>query len=937
MIARWDDWTLDVPARRLDGPGGSVHVEPQVFDVLAHLVEHRDRVVSKEELLDEVWGDQFVSESALTTRIKSVRRALGDDGRTQKYVRNVHGRGYQFVGEVGSVATTGPTGDGSHDELALSIAVDDEFPFVGRADEIERIAEALAAPRAARVLIGGEPGVGKSRLAIEVLARATGRGAAVCAGRCEETVTFALQPIRDAVAELASSRSVEFRSWATGIEGELVALVPALVGQLDAPPREVDGYSALEVLITLVERAGRDGETLLLIDDLQWSDEPTRAFVSRVGRRLRDLPIGVLCTFRTTGTDLPQEVHRWLSEHGRTSLRIDLAGLDPTAATELVTTVLGDDGTGVSEDLVEQTGGNGLFLTERLRDLQLGGDGDGDGSSVNQLIASRLARLPDRVQDLVRAGAVLGTEFSFETATAGADLDPLAALAAIDQAVAAELLHETESPSRFRFSHRLVPEAVRATMTRPATALVHHRCAAALTAAGADDVEVAHHLLGAVPLVPVDEAVERSRSAATACVERKQFDRAIRLLEQVLDAGVQTRTRAEVLLQIGWAMVAAGRTRAAVPRFEEAAELGRRNGWDDVLVDAALGHYGRSPYRNLLDTSTLDLLAEADAALGDEPSLAKARVLAKTAVFSQFTTPLAKCDEMTRRAIEMVPDAAPLDRMELLESRAIVFSCPAGVDELESLDAELDALRAEHDVYFADAAAPETRLMMVGDGDGLRRVAKMPEARMRLQPIAEWRDLTLGGTLAAFAGDLDDARQRYADAGAIGEQFWGDSAHVLHALGHVFVGSLGGGWEPACELLDTLLLFDVNQQLICNAAWAHLAAGNETQGRELAEQIRIESFRWHREHIVGGNALIAAAEVALLLDDDRLAEAAEEHLTPFADLMLGLPWSPAAAAADPLSRLVGRRGDDAAATAFAGRAAVVYRNLEAPALAARQA
>jgi pimeloyl-ACP methyl ester carboxylesterase/DNA-binding winged helix-turn-helix (wHTH) protein len=77
-----------------------VDVEPQVFDVLAQLIEHRDRVVTKEELLDAVWGDRFVSESALTTRIKQARHAVGDDGQAQRVIKTVHGRGYRFVAPV---------------------------------------------------------------------------------------------------------------------------------------------------------------------------------------------------------------------------------------------------------------------------------------------------------------------------------------------------------------------------------------------------------------------------------------------------------------------------------------------------------------------------------------------------------------------------------------------------------------------------------------------------------------------------------------------------------------------------------------------------------------------------------------------------------------------------------------------------------------------
>jgi len=71
-----------------------------VFDVLAHLIAHRDRVVTKDELLDAVWGDRFVSESALTTRIKQVRQAVGDDGQAQRVIKTLHGRGYRFVAPI---------------------------------------------------------------------------------------------------------------------------------------------------------------------------------------------------------------------------------------------------------------------------------------------------------------------------------------------------------------------------------------------------------------------------------------------------------------------------------------------------------------------------------------------------------------------------------------------------------------------------------------------------------------------------------------------------------------------------------------------------------------------------------------------------------------------------------------------------------------------
>ncbi len=78
----------------------SIAVEPQVFDLLAYLIAHRDRVVDKRELLDEVWGTRFVTESALTSRVKAARRAVGDSGQEQWAIRTTHGRGYRFVADV---------------------------------------------------------------------------------------------------------------------------------------------------------------------------------------------------------------------------------------------------------------------------------------------------------------------------------------------------------------------------------------------------------------------------------------------------------------------------------------------------------------------------------------------------------------------------------------------------------------------------------------------------------------------------------------------------------------------------------------------------------------------------------------------------------------------------------------------------------------------
>jgi DNA-binding winged helix-turn-helix (wHTH) protein/pimeloyl-ACP methyl ester carboxylesterase len=108
MLYRFGEFELDLSAFELRVGDVAVPMEPQAFDVLAYLVSNRDRVVSKQELMDQVWGDRFVTEAAVTSRIKQARRAIGDDGDAQRLIRTLHGRGYRFVASVTSVASDAP-------------------------------------------------------------------------------------------------------------------------------------------------------------------------------------------------------------------------------------------------------------------------------------------------------------------------------------------------------------------------------------------------------------------------------------------------------------------------------------------------------------------------------------------------------------------------------------------------------------------------------------------------------------------------------------------------------------------------------------------------------------------------------------------------------------------------------------------------------------
>src|SRR5439155_3571878 len=108
MTLSFGDYKIDVERRELRRARTSVHVEPQVFDLLVYLLQNCDRVVSKDDLIASVWGGRIVSDSTLTSRINAARKALGDSGEDQKLIRTIARKGFRFVGTVRAQSNAEP-------------------------------------------------------------------------------------------------------------------------------------------------------------------------------------------------------------------------------------------------------------------------------------------------------------------------------------------------------------------------------------------------------------------------------------------------------------------------------------------------------------------------------------------------------------------------------------------------------------------------------------------------------------------------------------------------------------------------------------------------------------------------------------------------------------------------------------------------------------
>jgi len=107
VIYRFSDYVLDLDRRTLDRDEVALHIEPQVFDLLVLLVQAKGRTVTKDEIITQIWDGRAISDDAITSRIKSARKAIGDDGRAQRFIRTLPKIGYRFDGQVEAITPVG--------------------------------------------------------------------------------------------------------------------------------------------------------------------------------------------------------------------------------------------------------------------------------------------------------------------------------------------------------------------------------------------------------------------------------------------------------------------------------------------------------------------------------------------------------------------------------------------------------------------------------------------------------------------------------------------------------------------------------------------------------------------------------------------------------------------------------------------------------------
>jgi DNA-binding CsgD family transcriptional regulator/tetratricopeptide (TPR) repeat protein len=529
------------------------------------------------------------------------------------------------------------------------------FPFIGRSAELERLRTLMpsAAGEGRRVvLIGGEPGSGKSRLVREFAGEAASEGALVLYGACNAEVRTPYGPFVEALDQLArATEPDELRAALGAGGGELTRLLPDLGARVgDLPPAvEADPDTERHRLHTavagLLAGVTRSGPALLVLEDANWADAPTLLLLRHLARTGNARAL-MLATFRDTEADMPETLSETLADLRRYDIvRMRLAGLSGDEVAEFVRRAGGGDPGSEPPELArairDLTEGNAFLVCELWRALietgavELAGGAIrvtrspaelGTPESVREVVSQRLSRLGPRTTDLLELAATAGGAFELDMMRRATGLAAPELLAALDEAVRSGMIEEL--PARglaWRFTHELVRRALYDRLSGVRRAELHLRVGEALEAAEARSgralADLAHHFAAAAPFGGAGRAVEYNVMAARAATAALAFDEAAARLRTALGLGIDgLGERAEVLLELGQASHRGGKALDALEAFRATADIARSLGNAELLARAAIGYEDACWRPGMADQGAVEFLEEAAAALGDKDS-----------------------------------------------------------------------------------------------------------------------------------------------------------------------------------------------------------------------------------------------------------------------------------------------------------------------------
>jgi class 3 adenylate cyclase/tetratricopeptide (TPR) repeat protein len=700
-----------------------------------------------------------------------------------------------------------------HDEGTAFQSLPARMPFVGRDEERARLDQRLAAAAGGHggvVMLAGEPGLGKTRLAEELAHQAARQGCDVLWGHCfDGEWTPPYTPFAEIIEALTLAADPEELRLDLGSGGPpLAQLVPAIrkvLPNLAEPvPLQPDEerFRLLDAAVHLLTARSERRPLLVMVEDLHWADRGTVALLRHLARFAARQRLLIVGTFRDAEVDRSHPLSDALGAFPRDTTYdlLRLEGLGAEAIGDLLVAVANtqDVNPAIVADFTEETAGNPFFLQEALRHLieegKLYRDAEGRWTadqnirdlgipeSVRAVIGRRLARLSERANRLLAVASTFEGTFRIGIAAAAAELSETDALDAIDEALAAQLARPGADADTCAFAHTLVRDTIYGELSGPRRLRLHRRVAEALEAAcgprrtptQAGEIASQYHRSAGIP--GAERGVAPALEAASHAEATGAHDEAAAFLRMALGLlPADDPRRLDVLGRLGITLIWARNFEEAVP---VAAEVG------DAIAEAA-GPAAAAAYLSEA-TYTCGMVA------GSPAAWALAQQGLRYATERDVAWARLVFFDLQRREAEH-PDhpGIPLDTPERAEAARILRGTPGdpmGIYALEAVFSEGAEARASRNLAIRVFIGGEFAASL----GALDEEAERSLARGQLVRAARARSFaaycfTALGRLAEARATIDEAKAFFTRAGA-------PMFVALHAEEQLAL-ALDTGWE----------------------------------------------------------------------------------------------------------------------------------------------
>lgn len=783
--------------------------------------------------------------------------------------------------------------------------------FVGRTSEMnefERALQKTAEGRGTTVLVSGEAGVGKTRLAEEAGRKAAQLGLDVVWGHCsmEEgapsfwpwiQVSRGLRLIRGE-DELSSYPGASELARIQPDEGETQDLVAML-------PSERVRFQLMDRITTFFLTAARRQPLLIVIDDLQWGDAATLDLARFMAEQVRSSPAVLIFTFRVTDLRDGDPIAQLVAGLASDIRRLKLDGLDEISTARVVADITGvTPAQNAATSIHRQTAGNPFFVREvskllvsqgRLQELASGRDLPVP-PAVRDVLEKRFARLSQEASEVLGVASVLGTTLDLQLVEAvgggRAALD-----AVIEEARSARIIIPEGTPGRYRFVHALMKETLYTGLATTDKRAWHLRAAETLEASGAYPAEIVHHLLAAFPDASVAKIVLFAEQAGNQSLSVFAYHEAADFYRQalaLLPTAEVSFQRARLLLLLAEAEARIGDRLQAEAHYRAVLDLSRVLGETEPMARAALGLAGGPSGFEVqtFDESVIRALEDALTALPEERTAIRAWVAARLSVALTYSDQQERRRTLAREAAQLSSDLGdPAAHAYALSAYCDTIAGPDHVDErLVVADQMIERARAAGDPEL-ELLARRFRLVALAELGRFEEFDRELDRFARVsddlnQPASAWFVPLWRAMRAHMLGRYEQCERLLEDAERIGvTQAHSDNASLLvFSLRWPLFYELGRIDEMDTTVLDIAGKYGAVPAVDVMVGLHHLWMGRRAEAEAALRRLTETGISVFPKDAIWLATLVLAILLSKGLDDPRLVPELADELAPYADM-----------------------------------------------------